>query len=105
MVTLVLALIMLQEKLLVQPLQKQLTDAQTQTQSQLALAQAETQSQLAQMETQLAQTQSQLTDGQMQTQTQLTLILATLKEVPGLVGNVERLDKEVDIVMNKLTLQ
>ncbi len=39
---------------------------------------------------------------QAQTQAQLTRILATLEEVPRLAGAVERLDKESDILLNKL---
>ena len=75
--TFAVAFLVLQQKLVVQPLQSQLAQAQAQTQSQLAQAQA-------------------------QTQSQLSRISATLEEVPRLAGRVERLDKEAEAVLNKV---
>ena len=52
------------------------------------------------LQAQLAQTQAQLAQTQAQTQTQLVRIQATLEEVPRLAGNVERLGKETDFLLN-----
>jgi hypothetical protein len=75
LVAFALALTMLLEKLVTQPLQAQLAQ-----QAQM------TQTQLAQMQT--------------QTQTQLARIQATLEEVPRLAGNVERLGRETDFLLS-----